>query len=363
MRVAIAAGGTAGHAVPALAVAESLREQGHDVIFFGGERAEAELVPAAGFAFEQLKLAGLDRRNPLKALRAVWLAFRGVLVARKSLMRQQVDAVMAGGGYVAGPVGAAAVTLRLPLVITEADAHLGVANKLLAPFAKRVCLAFAIDDRQGEKYVVTGRPIAPRREGLEKTSARRHFGLPEDSLCLLVFGGSLGARTINRASLDAFKNGVPDGLCVLHLSGRGDFVASREILDSHPALADAAAHARYRLFDYTNDFDVALTAADISVCRAGGSIFELAAAGLPALLVPYPHATADHQAKNAAWLVDGGAALMVRDEELTGEKLRALIDESIADPKRLAAMSSAAKQLAMPDAADRIAEQITQVAA
>lgn len=286
-----------------------------------------------------------------------------MLSARRSLKRQGIQAVMAGGGYVAGPVGAAAITLRLPLVITEADAHLGVANKLLAPFARRVCLAFAMDDRTGEKYVVTGRPIAPRREGLEQTSARRHFGLPQDGRCLLVFGGSLGARTINRASLEAFADGVPDGLCVLHLSGRGDFVASREILESHPGLADAAAHARYRLFDYTTDFDIALAAADLSVCRAGGSIFELAAAGLPAVLVPYPHATADHQAKNAEWLVGGGAALMVRDEDLTGERLRQMIDELLANPGRIEAMSQAALSLAMPDAADRIAAQILEVAA
>lgn len=269
---------------------------------------------------------------------------------------------MAGGGYVSGPAGAAAITLRLPLVVTEADAHLGVANRLLAPFARTICLAFAMDDRKGDKYVVTGRPIAPRRDDLDKAAARRHFGLPEDGLCLLVFGGSLGARTLNRASLDAFAAGVPEGLCVLHLTGRGDFVASREILDSHPALADAAAHARYRLFDFTSDFDVALALADISVCRAGGSIFELAAAGLPAILVPYPYATADHQAKNAAWLVDGGAAVMVRDEDLTGEKLRAMVHELLADRARLEAMSKAALKLAIPDAAERIADQLVAAA-
>jgi UDP-N-acetylglucosamine--N-acetylmuramyl-(pentapeptide) pyrophosphoryl-undecaprenol N-acetylglucosamine transferase len=332
------------------------------VVFFGGERAEAELVPAAGFEFHQLKLAGLDRKNPLKALRAVWLAFRGVFTARKLLKREGVQAVMAGGGYVAGPAGAAAITLRIPLVVTEADAHLGVANRLLAPFAKRVCLAFALEERQGEKYVVTGRPIAPRRDDLDKAASRRHFGLPEDGECLLVFGGSLGARNINRASLEAFADGVPEGLCVLHLSGRGDFVASREIIDTHPELAAAAAHARYRLFDFTTDFDIALNAADLSVCRAGGSIFELAAAGLPSILVPYPHATSDHQAKNAAWLVDGGAALMVRDEALTGEKLRSMLDELRADPSRLSKMGEAALSLSMPDSADRIADNLLEVA-
>jgi UDP-N-acetylglucosamine--N-acetylmuramyl-(pentapeptide) pyrophosphoryl-undecaprenol N-acetylglucosamine transferase len=332
------------------------------VVFFGGERAEAELVPAAGFEFHQLKLAGLDRRNPLKALRAVWLALRGLFTARKLLKREGAQAVMAGGGYVAGPVGAAAITLRIPLVVTEADAHLGVANRLLAPFAKRVCMAFALEGHDGDKYVVTGRPIAPRRDDLDQAGSRRHFGLPEEGRCLLVFGGSLGARNINRASLEAFADGVPDGLCVLHLSGRGDFVASREIIDTHPALADAAAHARYRLFDFTTDFDIALNAADLSVCRAGGSIFELAAAGLPSILVPYPHATSDHQAKNASWLVDGGAALMVRDEALTGERLKSMLAELLEDSAELRRMSDAAISLAMPDAAERIAGNLIEVA-
>ncbi len=320
-------------------------------------------MPAAGFDFVRLRLAGLDRRNPLKALRAVWLALRGVAIARRSLKERRIEAVMAGGGYVAGPVGAAAVTLGLPLIVTEADAHLGVANRMLAPFARRVCLAFDDPKRSGEKFVVTGRPIAPRRSDLDRASARRHFGLPEDGRCLLVFGGSLGARTINRASLDAFTTGVPQDLCVLHLSGRGDFVAARDILDSRAELAESAAHARYRLFDYTNDFDVALAAADVSVCRAGGSIFELAAAGLPSILVPYPHATADHQAKNAAWLVNGGAAVMVRDEELTGEHLRSLVDSLLADSDRLSEMQKAALSLAKPDAAERIAEQLAEAAA
>lgn len=332
------------------------------MIFLGGERAEAELVPAAGYEFIQLQLAGLDRRNPLKALRAIWLALRGVLTARKILRTRGIDAVMAGGGYVSGPVGAAAVLLRKPLVITEADAHLGISNRLLAPFAKRVCLAFKLKGRKGERYVVTGRPIAPRHEGLTQAQARAQFGLPEDGRCLLVFGGSLGARNLNRASLDAFEDGVPDGLCVLHLTGRGDFTAAREILDSRPQLSNAAAHARYRLFDYTNDFDVALAAADIALCRAGGSIFELAAAGLPGILVPYPHATADHQALNAAWLTDGDAAVMVRDETLTGEVFRQLLDELMADPERLAQMGKNALALARPDAAGQIAREIEAVA-
>lgn len=309
-----------------------------------------------------MELAGLDRKNPIKALRAVWLALAGTFKARKMLKDKQIDVVMAGGGYVSGPVGAAAVLRGTPLLVTEADAHLGIANRLLAPRAKRVCLAFKLAGKNEPKYVVTGRPIAPRRAGLTREAARAHFGLPADGRLLLVFGGSLGARNINRAALAAFSDGVPEGLCVMHLTGRGDFAASRELLDSHPALSRDAAHARYRLFDYTNDFDIALTAADLSVCRAGGSIFELAAAGLPAILVPYPHATADHQALNAKWLTDGDAAVMVRDGELTGERLRAELDAMLEPAGRLEAMREHALELALPDAAARIASEIEAVA-
>lgn len=357
-RIAIATGGTAGHAVPALAVGEELRARGHEVLFVGGDRAEAQLVPAAGFEFHSLDLAGLDRRNPLRALHALWLAWRGVFAARRILRERGAVAVLAGGGYVAGPVGLAAVLRRQPLVLTEADAHLGLTNRLLAPFARRVCLAFPLSGRDGDRYRVTGRPIAPRREALDKPTARSHFGLPAEGLCLLAFGGSLGAQSVNRATIEAFASGLPDGVCVLHLTGRSGFTPAREQLERSPALRDAAAHARYRLFDYTDDFDLALAAADLAVCRAGGSVFELAASSLPAVLVPFPGATGDHQAANAGWYVDGGAGVMVRDGELTGERLRTLIETLVGDAQRLAGMSSRAHELARPDAAQRIADEV-----
>src|SRR5436309_8340561 len=136
-RLAIAAGGTAGHVVPALAIADALRERGADVFFLGGERAEAELVPQAGYAFHPLRVEGIDRRNPVKAVRAVALAAGATAAARRILRRAQADAVIGGGGYVAGPAGLAAVSLRLPLVLTEADSHLGITNRLLAGRARR----------------------------------------------------------------------------------------------------------------------------------------------------------------------------------------------------------------------------------
>src|SRR3954452_22126672 len=187
-RIAIAAGGTAGHVVPALAIADALRERGAEGLFLGGERAEAELVPAAGYRFYPLRVAGIDRRNPLKAARAVGLAFGATAAARKILKREHVDVVIGGGGYVAGPAGAAAIALRLPLVLTEADSHLGIANRVLAPRARKVFLAFPIDGRSAGRYEVVGRP-APRSTGTaDPDAARKRFGLPESGPCLLVFG-------------------------------------------------------------------------------------------------------------------------------------------------------------------------------
>src|SRR5437899_3772649 len=193
MRIAIAAGGTAGHVVPALASAGALRARRAEVEFLGGERAEAELVPAAGYPFHRLSVTGLDRSNPLRAARAAALAAGAVRTARRALRRMGADAVIGGGGYVAGPVGLAAVSLRLPLFLTEADSHLGVANRLLAPAARRVFLAFPIEGRDGERYELVGRPVPAGTGAADRAAARRRFELEPDRLCLLVFGGSIGA--------------------------------------------------------------------------------------------------------------------------------------------------------------------------
>lgn len=351
----IAAGGTAGHVVPALAVADALRERGVAVSFIGGERAEAELVPAAGYPFATIRVAALDRRNPLRALAALTVAARAVITARRQLRREKADVVLAGGGYVAGPVGIAARLLRKPLVVTEADAHLGLTNRLLAPFAARVCLAFPLSRRYGDRYRVTGRPIATRSGVPGRAEARVRFGLPPERRCLLVFGGSLGARTINSAVLGAYGGGAPGDLSILHLTGRNDHKRCETLLD-------AAGAGAYRLIDYSDDFPSALAAADLAICRAGGSIFELAAAGLPAVLVPYPHASADHQALNARWLVEAGGALMIPDAELTPERVRETVEDLLADPDRLAAMAEAARAVARPDAAAAIADELIAAA-
>jgi UDP-N-acetylglucosamine--N-acetylmuramyl-(pentapeptide) pyrophosphoryl-undecaprenol N-acetylglucosamine transferase len=352
-RIAIAAGGTAGHVVPALAIADALRERGAEVLFLGGERAEAELVPSAGYPFHRLKVAGIDRRNPVKAARAVGLALGATGAARKILKNEGVDAVIGGGGYVAAPAGAAAIALRLPLVLTEADSHLGIANRMLAPKAKKVFLAFPIEGRNPARYEVVGRPVPRATGNIDRATARARFGLPTDRQCLLVFGGSLGARTINFAALDAFGAAAP--CSVLHVSGRRDFDELRKQLD------ELGSPDHYRLEPFVQPFAEALAAADIAVARAGGSVFELAAAGIPSVLVPYPYATADHQSGNARWMADGGAAIVIPDDELDGPRLAREVGALLGSPQRLEAMSAAAGKLARIDAADQIADEVLRL--
>jgi len=347
-RVLIAAGGTAGHVVPAIAVADALRAEGAQVTFVGGERAEAELVPAAGYPLDTIRVEGISRTNPLKAARAVGRAAGGLGAAVGILRRRRPDVVLGGGGYVAGPVGAAAVLRRVPLVLTEADSHLGLTNRMLAPVARRVCLAFPIAGRDGKRYTLTGRPVPPRTATREDARSRLEIA-PEDTL-VLVFGGSLGARSINEAAVEAFAGAQ---FRVLHVAGRRDFADLQVIAPPPP---------QYLLRDYVTPFGDALAAADLVVARAGGSVFEVAQYALPSILVPYPHASADHQTANARWVADNGAAVIVPDSELTGARLAREAAALLGDGARLRAMGEAAERIARPDAAQAVAREVLAAA-
>jgi len=337
--------------VPALAVADALRAEGAHVVFVGGERAEKTLVPEAGYELRPIRVEGLSRTNPLKAARGALKAVGALRTAQAILRDVRPDAVMGGGGYVAGPVGAAAAAGRVPLVLTEADSHLGLTNRLLAGRARRVCLAFPIAGRDdAAKYLVTGRPVPPPAD---RAAARAQFGLGEGETMVLVFGGSLGARTINEASIDAFSDAP---FRVLHASGTRDYAALRERLGTPPP-------ANYDLREYISPFGPALAAADLTVARAGGSVFEIAAAGLPAILVPYPHAAADHQTTNARWMADAGAAVVIRDGDVTAQRLDDEVGALLSDPARLASMAEASRGLARPDAARAIAREVLDAAA
>ncbi len=290
---------------------------------------------------------GFHRAPGRRLAGALVRAPAAVAACVRILRRRQPHIVLGGGGYVGGPMVLAAGILRIPAGITEADAHFGLANRLAAPFAKRVFLAFPIEGLEGDKYRVVGRPIPKRSRAVESAEARSRFGLPADGPVLLVFGGSQGARRLNEAALDAFAD---DGPAVLHLAGERDF----------PELAERPRRQAYVLLPFTDDFGAALSAADLVVARAGGSVWEIAAAGKPALLVPYPHATADHQLKNARYFEAGGGARLLPEAELD---LRRQVEGLLADAAAVERMGAAMRELARPQAADVVAEELIGLAA
>ena len=243
----------------------------------------------------------------------------------------------------------------IPGLALEADAHLGVANRLLKPFVKRFCLSFPIEGLGPPRYVVTGRPLGPGQLDATPEQGREAFELRGDLPVLLAFGGSQGAQSINRACVDAFGGKELD-FQLVHVCGPRNADQVRRELEQRGERFE-----RYRLVPYTDRLAAAMAAADLVVARSGGSVAELAALGKPAILVPYPYATADHQRKNAREMVAGGAALLVDDAELSGDLLGSLVAELLGDRARLAAMAAASAALGRPDAARRVADQIEDI--
>jgi UDP-N-acetylglucosamine--N-acetylmuramyl-(pentapeptide) pyrophosphoryl-undecaprenol N-acetylglucosamine transferase len=343
----IAAGGTAGHVMPSLVVARALRARGVSVSFAGSpDRVEARLVPEAGFELDPFRISGLPRRPGAAQLRAVLLAGRAPRACARILAARRPDVVYGGGGYVAGPMVYAAWRRKIPAALAEADARLGLANRLAAPFARRVFLAYPDASRNGGRYRVVGRPV-PEREPVPRDEARTRFGLPAGAQVMLVFGGSQGAAALNEIALSEFG---AEGPSVLHLCGER-YLAG---------LAGRVSRPDYRLLGWTDDFGAALDACDLVLARAGGSVWEVAAASRPAILVPSPNVTADHQSRNARYFEQAGGAVVVPEPELG--RVPGLVRELLGDGGRLAAMGAAMRRAAKPSAAEEIAEELIALA-
>ena len=311
------------------------------------DRVESRLVPEAGFELDTFAVSGFPRRIGLGLVRSFSQAVRAPFACGRILARRRPDVVLGGGGYVAGPMVLAARMRGIPTALTEADAHLGLANRLAAPFARRVFLAYAIPGRSGRKYRVVGRPIPATHLGAGKVEGRARFGLPPDAPVLAVFGGLAGAQALNELAVESFGERGP---AVLHVSGERD----------HGAVRSRVRRDDYVLVASTDRFGAALAAADLAISRAGGTVWELAAAGTPAILVPYPHATADHQTSNAQHFARGGGAIVVDQSELA--RVPELAEELLADPTRLAHMREGMLALARPDAAGVVADELIALA-
>jgi UDP-N-acetylglucosamine--N-acetylmuramyl-(pentapeptide) pyrophosphoryl-undecaprenol N-acetylglucosamine transferase len=348
--VLLAAGGTGGHLTPALAVAAELEGRGARIAFVTTPAQAA--LPPDHWAVRTLDMRGFERRltarSNLTTLRLLAAAAPRALGILREL---RPDAVVGGGGFASGPVVALAGARGTPAVALEADARLGVTNRLLRPFVDRLCLSFPIPGLEPPKFVVTGRPLAAAQVAATRAEGLAAFDLRDDLPVVVVFGGSQGAQSLNRACLDAFSGELPFQL--VHVCGPRNHDEVRAELERRGARFE-----RYRLLPYTPLLAPALAAADLVVARSGGSVAEIAALGRPAILVPYPHATADHQRRNAEWMAAGGAALVVDDAALSGELLGRLVAELLGDEERRGRMAAASRRLGRPDATRRVADTI-----
>jgi UDP-N-acetylglucosamine--N-acetylmuramyl-(pentapeptide) pyrophosphoryl-undecaprenol N-acetylglucosamine transferase len=319
------------------------------VTFAGSpDRVEAQLVPDAGYELDTFRITGLPRRPSPALARAALLAGRAPLACARILARRRPDIVFGGGGYVAGPMVYAAWRKRTPTALAESDARLGLANRLAARFARCIYLAYDMPDRRGVKYRVVGRPIPENARPMDRAVARAQLGLPAEGPVLLIAGARAGAQALNELAVESFGAVGP---AVLHVSGERDYDSLRRRV-SRPD---------YRLVPVLDGLGAAYGACDLAIMRSGGTVWELAAAGLPAILVPYPFATADHQTLNARHFERGGGAILVPETELgrVPELARSLLD----DADRLEPMAEQMRRLARPHAAREIADGLMALGA
>lgn len=345
MKVMIMAGGTGGHVFPALAVADRLSRDGVSVVWMGTRAGiESRLVPAAGYPVEWISVAGLRRKGLLAWFKAPLAVMKAVLEALAALRRQRPAVVLGMGGFASGPGGIAAWLLRRPLVIHEQNAAAGLTNRLLSRLARCVLEAFPGTFPGGRFAKAVGNPV--RSEIFECRRARQD-GIPERPH-LLVLGGSQGALALNEIVPAALARMAPDARPeVWHQAGRTLEAARR-------AYGDAQAHIR--LDGFIDDMATAYAWADLVICRSGAlTVAELAAAGVPAILVPYPSAVDDHQTRNGAYLQRADAAVIIQQSALTPEGLQAHLETLLSDRDRLATMGRSARECAWPEATARIA--------
>jgi UDP-N-acetylglucosamine--N-acetylmuramyl-(pentapeptide) pyrophosphoryl-undecaprenol N-acetylglucosamine transferase len=352
MRAILAGGGTGGHVIPALAIAQELKNvHASEVLFIGTQRGiETRLVPKAGFDLRLIEVGALNRVSTATRLKTMFDLPRAIATSRKILRDFRPDVMIGVGGYASGPAMLAAKLCGVPTVVFEPNIYPGFANRLLAPFAAAAAVHFKETCKYFKGCIVTGVPV---RQAFFELPTRR----PEGRKHLLVFGGSQGARAINTAVMEALKPlyaAVP-GLRIIHQTGEKDYEGvARAYLEENFA-ADVSA--------FIDDMPRAFAEADLIICRSGAStVAEITAAAKPAIFIPLPTAADDHQTKNAQALVDAGAARLLVQSRLNAERLVAQVSELFGNPEELEKMSDAARTLSHPNAAAEIAAIAVRVA-
>lgn len=351
--IMVMAGGTGGHVFPALAVAQELIERGESVVWMGTRQGiEARLVPQAGIAIEWLRVSGIRGKGLVALVKAPFRIMQACYQAFSILRQHRPRAVLGMGGFAAGPGGLMAGTMRIPLIIHEQNAIIGLTNKLLSRLARINFFAFPQASKGIKRARVVGNPV--RQSIIDIGALESRVG--SKSVNLLVIGGSLGARTLNQVmpnALKQLKGKYP--VTVRHQSG------PKNLADCQQAYSQAGVEAV--ITPFIDNMDEAYSWADLVVCRAGAlTVAEISAAGRASILVPYPYAVDDHQFHNAGFLGDAGAALRIRDSEFTPDAVAELLGKLVSDPAELKRMGQKARSVAYLDASQQVASGIQEVA-
>lgn len=365
-RFIVSGTGTGGHIYPALAIAKGLKEKypGSEVLFVGGNYGlESKLVPQAGFQLKTISAAGFRRKFTLQNLTVLGKATISLLRAWQIMRQFQPKVVVGTGGYVCGPVILAAALRNIPTLIHEQNAFPGLTSRLLAYFVRGIAVTFADSKKyfpRARTLEVTGLPVRQELVNLptQPEEARQQLGLPVKKRLILSFGGSQGAQSINRAMLQLLKILSADKeKHFLHVTGPSQY---EDFVNQAQALGlKMTNNGNITIVPYLNEMPLAMKAADLAICRAGAStLAELTAAGLPAILIPYPYAAGNHQEHNARSMVNQGAALLVREQELSGAKLAEIIGTLFDSPDILSSMARNSKKISRPQALADILEMI-----
>ncbi|MFO7951217.1 MAG: undecaprenyldiphospho-muramoylpentapeptide beta-N-acetylglucosaminyltransferase [Bacillota bacterium] len=361
MKIIIGGGGTGGHIYPALALARyaMAKDGGNDVLFVGSEKGlESKIVPSTGFKLATIPARGFQRslKNIGPILRDL---FGGLRRSFKLLKEYRPDVVLGMGGYVAAPLVLSAVLKRLPVVIHEQNALPGLANRMMAPFVKRVCLSFAETAKRMPRFskvVYTGNPRASEVSALSREEGCRYFNLDPKDKNILIYGGSRGALKINQVVTAYLKEkALPPRVNLIYITGEIYYQDVIEALEEWPE--------RIRLYSYLQEMPEALASADLAVTRSGATtLAEITALGVPALLIPSPNVVDNHQYYNARLLADTGAAVLIEENEFNHYRLQEEIDRLFNKPELLDKMSRSSRKMGFADAAERLYCNLQEVA-
>lgn len=371
MKFLFAAGGTGGHINPALAVAGEIRENYPDseILFVGTkDKMESRLVPQAGFDFATISISGFQRKlsvkNFFKNIRTLFYLISSSFQTCKIIRTFKPDVVIGFGGYVSGPVLRCAYKMGIPTAIHEQNAFPGVTNKALAKNVDKVMITVESVRKYFQpknECVLTGLPVRGEMLRADRDFSRAQMGIKDDEVLILSMGGSLGAKAVNEAAVELIsKRADEKGYRFLHSMGRYGLWVPDKIKENG---VDLDNHQNIEIREYISDMDVCMSAADIVVCRAGASsLSEIEALGKASILVPSPNVAENHQYHNAMALVNNGAAIIIEEKDLTGDRLIKEVDELVRNKEKRDKIGENARKMAMPDAKKRIADIVVELA-